>query len=68
MYLYKNKKVFWVTAIPATFMTAVSITYFFYAPECLNLGTTIAYPIGIIAAIAALVLFLAKSVFKKEKA
>ena len=66
MYLFKNKKLFWVTALPATFMTAVSVTYFFYAPECLNLGTKVAYPIGLIAAAACLILFLSKSVFKKD--
>ncbi len=67
MYLYQNKKFYWVTAIPATFMTAVSITYFFYADECLGLGTQIAYPVGIIAAIAIFALFLSKTLFKHEK-
>lgn len=68
MYLYKNKKCYWLTAIPATFMSAVSVTYFFYAPECLHLSTTIAYPVGIVAAVAFLFIFLFHSVFKKEKA
>ena len=67
MYLFKNKKFYWITVIPATFMSAVSVTYFFYAPECLNLGTKIAYPIGIIAAVVFLGIFLCNSVFKKEK-
>lgn len=67
MYLYKNGKCFWLTAIPATFMSAVSVTYFFYAPECLHLSTAIAYPVGLIAAAVFLGIFLAKSVFKKEK-
>ena len=39
-------------------MSAVSITYFVAASECLNLGTAIAYPVGIIAAIAFLGIFL----------
>ena len=71
MYLYKNKKFYWITVFPATFMSAVSITYFVYAPECLNLGTAIAYPIGIIVALIFLGLFLYKAVIKgnnsKEK-
>ena len=67
MYLYKNKKCFWVTAIPATFMSAVSVTYFFYAPECLHLSTAIAYPVGVAAAVVFLFIFLFHSVFKKEK-
>ena len=58
MFLYMEKKNYWITVVPATFMSAVSITYFVAAGECLNLGTAIAYPIGIIAAIAFLGFFL----------
>ncbi len=36
MYLYKAKKNYWITAVPATFMSAVSMTYFFCASECLK--------------------------------
>lgn len=50
-----------IAALPAAFMTAVSITYFFQAPECLNMSTTIAYPVGIAAAIALFILFCAKT-------
>lgn len=50
MFLFKSKKNFWITAVPATFMSAVSMTYFFSASECLNLGTAVAYPVGIILA------------------
>ena len=58
MYLYKEKKNYWLTAVPATFMSAVSMTYFFYAGECLNLGTTVAYPAGIILAVVFLGIFM----------
>lgn len=58
MYLYKEKKNYWITAVPATFMSAVSMTYFFYAKECLNLGTTVAYPAGIIIAVIFLGIFI----------
>ncbi|VYU82527.1 Inner membrane protein YjiY [[Clostridium] symbiosum] len=58
MYLYKEKKNYWLTAVPATFMSAVSMTYFFYAGECLNLGTTVAYPAGIILAVVFLGIFI----------
>ncbi|MGN0312612.1 MAG: carbon starvation protein A [Lachnospiraceae bacterium] len=68
MYLYKNAKCYWLTVIPATFMSAVSVTYFFYAPECLHLSTAIAYPAGLIAAALFLFIFLYHSVMKKEKA
>lgn len=46
-----------IAALPATFMSAVSVTYFFMAPECLHLDTSIAYPVGIIAAIAFFCIF-----------
>ncbi len=68
VYLYKNQKFYWITAIPATFMTAVSVTYFFYAEECLNLGTRVAYPIGIAAALICFVLFLYKILWNQKKA
>lgn len=58
MFLYMEKKNYWITVVPATFMSAVSVTYFVAAGECLNLGTAIAYPVGIIAAITFLGIFL----------
>ncbi len=58
MFLFYEKKNYWITAAPATFMSAVSATYFFFAPECLNLGTTVAYPAGIIVAALFLGIFL----------
>lgn len=58
MFLFKEKKNYWLTAVPATFMSAVSMTYFFSAPECLGLGTAISYPAGIVLAAAFLGIFL----------
>ena len=58
MYLYYEKKNYWITAVPATFMSAVSMTYFFSAKECLHLSTTIAYPAGIVLAVLFLGIFL----------
>lgn len=58
MFLFMEKKNYWITAVPATFMSAVSMTYFFAAPECLNLGNKVAYPVGIILAAAFLGAFL----------
>lgn len=66
MYLVKEKKNYWLTAVPATFMSAVSMTYFFCADECVNLGTAIAYPIGIVLAVVFLGIFLFAA--KKQKA
>lgn len=58
MYLFREKKNYWLTAVPATFMSAVSMTYFFYAKECLGLGTAVAYSAGIILAAGFLAIFL----------
>ena len=71
MYLYREKKNFWITAVPATFMSAVSATYFLLAPECLGsllntktaegvaiYNTAAAYPIGIIVAVVFLAIFI----------
>lgn len=58
MYLYMEKKNYWITALPATFMSAVSVTYFVAAKECMNWGMEYAYPIGIIAAFGFLCFFL----------
>lgn len=58
MYLFQNEKKYIITLVPAVFMSAVSVTYFFCAPECLHLSTTIAYPVGIIAAFVFLGLFI----------
>jgi carbon starvation protein CstA len=66
MYLAQNKKNFWIAAVPATFMSAVSATYFVMAPECLGLipgltdNAAVGYPVGIVVAIAFLALFLSK--------
>lgn len=58
MYLYREKKNYWITAVPATFMSAVSMTYFFCADECLGFSTTVAYPVGIILAALFLGIFI----------
>ena len=71
MYLFKEKKNYWITAVPATFMSAVSCTYFVLAPECLGkmintyadgklvaYNTAVAYPVGIVFAIAMLAIFI----------
>lgn len=79
MYLFKEKKNYWITAVPATFMSAVSCTYFILAPECLGsllngktaegatiYNTVLAYPIGIL--FAAVLLFIFLHATKKQSA
>ncbi|MDO5536512.1 MAG: carbon starvation CstA family protein [Desulfovibrionaceae bacterium] len=62
MYLFLQKKNYWITAVPGTFMSAVSATYFCMAPECLGLvvklPTSVAYAIGVVVAALFLGLFL----------
>ncbi|MDY4068628.1 MAG: carbon starvation CstA family protein [Lachnospiraceae bacterium] len=71
MYLFKEKKNYWITAIPATFMSAVSVTYFMLGNECLGAflnhktaegavvyNTALAYPVGILVAALFLGIFL----------
>ena len=67
--------------MPATFMSAVSATYFVLAPECLGgllnskaaegaaiYNTAPAYPIGVIFAIAMLAIFLHATKKASQKA
>ena len=66
-YLIKNAKhKFYslITALPATFMSAVSLTYILMAKEGLSLSSSIAYPAGIIFA-ACLFIFYIFHVFRK---
>ena len=64
VYLAREKKNFWICALPATLMSAVSVTYFVMAPECLGMikvlrmNTTVAYPTGIIVAAVFFFVFL----------
>ncbi len=50
-----------LTALPATFMSAVSLTYILMASEGFGLSRTIAYPAGIVFAAGLFILFLVKS-------
>ena len=61
---HKNKFASLITALPATFMTAVSVTYILVAQEGFKLSTKFGYPAGIAAAATAFVIYaviLAKS-------
>ncbi len=50
-----------MAALPATLMSAVSMTYILQAPEGFQLSTSIAYPVGVIFAAACLVLFVVQT-------
>ena len=64
MFLAQNKRNYWICAVPATFMSAVSMTYFMMAGECMGLipffkmNKLVGYPVGLIFAAACLCIFL----------
>ena len=55
-----------ITALPATFMTAVSVTYILMAPEGFRLSQTIAYTAGIVAAAVLFCIYL-RALIRKGK-
>ena len=57
-----------LTALPATFMSAVSLTYIMMAKEGLKLSKTISYPAGLIFALTLFVIYVVMSIKKiKQK-
>ncbi len=68
-YMLKNakKKAYsFITAIPATFMSAVSVTYIMMAPEGFKLPAAVGYPVGIAFAVILFVVFLILGFFRKK--
>ncbi len=57
VFLLQEKKFYWITLIPAVFMTAVTSTYLLFAPEGFSLPKNIAYPIGAALAVLSLIAF-----------
>lgn len=57
IWLFKNKRAYFITMIPAMFMTAVCFTYILYAPEGLGLNYTLSYLIGICFAVIFMLMF-----------
>ena len=65
VYLVQNKKNYWITLIPALFMTTVCITFLFVSPQAFNLPVTISYAVGGVALAIAIIWF---GVWKMKKA
>ena len=57
-----------LTALPATFMSAVSVTYILVASEGFKLSYTIGYPVGITAAAVLFVIYIVIMSKKNSKA
>lgn len=68
VYLLQQKKNWYITVIPATYMTAVVTAYILTAKEGLKLDYLLAVTIGILFAIIALCTFLYKALIKKDAA
>lgn len=65
VYLVRNNKLYWVTLIPAIFMTAVVSTYLFIAPEGFHLNQTMSYILGLLITAMVTAIFIVK--FKSLK-
>ena len=69
VYLYRTfrGKIYYIIGmIPATFMSAVTVTYILQAKEGFGLSTDVTYPVGIAAAALFLFLFLRTTVLRHE--
>ena len=62
----KNRITSLITALPATFMSAVSLTYILMAPEGFKLSSAIGYPAGIIFASVLFLIYLVLCFRKKH--
>lgn len=60
VYLRGKKQRYFITLVPAVFMTAVSATYFLIAPECLHLPAVFAWPLGLMLTSLVCTYFLRK--------
>lgn len=58
VYFVRQKRFYWITLIPAAFMTAVCATYLLIAPEGFALPHTAAYAGGAIFTVAMLLIFI----------
>ena len=63
VYLVQEKKMYWITLVPAVFMTAVTSTYLLFAPEGFSLSKEISYSIGGLLSVLSFVGFF---IYKKK--
>ncbi|MEG1464362.1 MAG: carbon starvation CstA 5TM domain-containing protein, partial [Mucinivorans sp.] len=60
VYLVQNSRYYWITLIPALFMTAVCSTYILMADAGFGINTNISYIWGAVVTLGALGLFMIK--------
>lgn len=58
VWLVRERKNWWVTLLPALFMTCVCATYILIAPEGLDLSGSVAYPVGMGLTLVAVIGFV----------
>lgn len=67
VYLATERKLYWITLLPALFMTMVVTTYIMIAPEGLQLANNISYVIGVVCTVVVSVIFFRwLSIYKKN--
>ncbi|MDO8930311.1 MAG: carbon starvation CstA family protein, partial [Bacteroidota bacterium] len=60
VYLAREKKFYWITLIPALFMTTVITSYLLFAPEGFGLPYVVSVSVGLAFAFAAAIFFFVK--------
>ncbi len=63
VYLVQERKFYWITLIPAVFMTAVTTTYLLLAPEGFSLPQNISYFLGSLLSVMSIIGFF---IYKKK--
>ena len=63
VYLLQKKKQYWITFLPALFMTSVVTTYIMLAPEGFSLPKPISYSVGFLITVAVCIFFM---IYKKK--
>lgn len=57
VYLVRHKKPYWVTLIPALFMTTVCATFLFVSKQAFQLPESVGYPLGGVSLVVAIIWF-----------
>ena len=57
VYLVRHKKPYWVTLIPALFMTTVCATFLFVSKQAFQLPESVGYPLGGVCLVVAIIWF-----------
>ena len=60
VYLAQEKKIYWITLIPALFMTVVITSYLMFAPEGFGMSYVVSISVGLIATCGTGILFFVK--------